>query len=53
MFRDDVVIDFIVIVILKKIKDMLEKKTDLLIQCDMLEDLISDKLDNLLYIRNK
>lgn len=53
MFRDDVVIDFIVIVILKKIKDMLEKKTDLLIHCDILEDLISNKLDNLLYIRNK
>ena len=53
MFRDDVVIDFIVIVILKKIKDMLEKKKDLLIHCDILEDLISNKLDNLLYIRNK
>ena len=49
MFRDDIVIDFIVIVILKQIKDMLEKRTNLLIQCDMLEDLISDKLDKLLY----
>ena len=49
MFRDDIVIDFIVIIILKKIKDLLEKKTDLLIQCDKLEDLISNKLDKLLY----
>ena len=49
MFRDDIVNDFIVIVILKQIKDMLEKRTNLLIQCDMLEDLISDKLDKLLY----
>jgi len=49
MFRDDVVIDFIVIVILKKIKDMLEKRADLLIYCDQLEDKVSDKLDKLLY----
>ena len=49
MFRDDVVIDFIVVIILKKIKDMLEKRADLLIYCDMLEDKLSDKLDKLLY----
>jgi len=39
--------DIIVTIILVKIRDLLEKQTELLILCDTLEDAYSDKLDKL------
>tara|TARA_R100000951_G_scaffold113864_2_gene116840 strand:- start:266 stop:448 length:183 start_codon:yes stop_codon:yes gene_type:complete len=44
-------VDFIVTIILMRIKKMLEKRTDLIIKCDELEDAYLNKLDELSMIQ--
>ena len=44
-------VDFIVTIILMRIKKMLEKRTDLIIKCDELEDAYLNNLDNLSMIQ--